>query len=273
MFDYSVVRNNERYPWVVFIHGFGGSNITWKGQIEAYSKYFNLLLLNLHSNSAKLFKLDIQSISSNIYESLCYENIKKAFFVSMSSGSLVALAYASCYPDSVLGMIMAGGMIHFNVLTKTLLYLARKLKNVIPYLTLYKFFAHIIMPGKNHMKSREIFVRESDKLGHVEFAKWVDILPVLIDNRQILNKININNPPIPFIYIMGKQDHLFKNPIQKDISLLKNAKVHIINNCGHVCTIEKTDEFNQISITYLLDELDIIKINNNQNPLYTEELL
>ena len=72
---------------------------------------------------------------------------------------------------------------------------------------------------------------------------------------------------------MGKQDHLFKNPIQKDISLLKNAKVHIINNCGHVCTIEKTDEFNQISITYLLDELDIIKINNNQNPLYTEELL
>ena len=64
---------------------------------------------------------------------------------------------------------------------------------------------------------------------------------------------------------MGKQDHLFKNPIQKDISLLKNAKVHIINNCGHVCTIEKTDEFNQLSIAYLLDELDIRMNNNHQH--------
>ena len=251
MFDYSTVRNNIDYPWVVFIHGFGGSSITWKGQIEEYSKHFNLLLLNLHGNISRTYDLDIKSICNNIYATLCNEKINRAFFVSMSSGSLVALVYASCFPDTVMGMIMAGGMIRFNTLTKTLLYIARKLKHVIPHLTLYKFFAHIIMPGKNHKKSREIFVRESDKLGHVEFAKWVDLLPILINNEEIIKKINCKNEPIPFIYIMGSQDHLFKTPIQKDISLLKEAKVIIIEECGHVCTIEKTDIFNQISVDYI----------------------
>lgn len=107
------------------------------------------------------------------------------------------------------------------------------------------------MPGKNHKKSREIFVRESDKLGHVEFAKWVDLLPILIDNEEIIRKINFKNEPIPFIYIMGTQDHLFKNPLHNDISLLTDAKVVLIEDCGHVCTIEKTDIFNQISVDYL----------------------
>jgi pimeloyl-ACP methyl ester carboxylesterase len=38
MFDYSKIINNSNYPWVIFIHGFGGSSVTWKGQIDAYSK-------------------------------------------------------------------------------------------------------------------------------------------------------------------------------------------------------------------------------------------
>ncbi|HOD93656.1 MAG TPA: alpha/beta hydrolase [Clostridia bacterium] len=255
MFDYSKIINNSNYPWVIFIHGFGGSSVTWKGQIDAYSKYFNLLLLNLHSDSTKTYVLDIKSICENIHASLENEKIKEAFFVSMSSGSLVALAYASYYPETVKAMIMAGGMIQFNSFTRTLLFFARKLKKVIPYLTLYKFFAHIIMPGKNHKKSREIFVRESDKLGHVEFAKWVDLLPLLIDNQEVLEKINTQKIPIPFVYIMGIQDHLFKNPILKDVSLLKDAKVILIKDCGHVCTIEKAEEFNKLSTEYLLDYL------------------
>ncbi|MFA5342038.1 MAG: alpha/beta hydrolase [Clostridia bacterium] len=258
MFDYSTVRNNSNYSWVVFIHGFGGSGITWKGQIEDYSKHFNLLLFNLHGNRSESNELDIKLICSKIHQTLQNENIEKAFFVSMSSGSLIALAYASCFPYTVIGMVMAGGMIRFNTFTKTLLYFARKLKHIIPYLTLYKFFAHIIMPGRNHKKSREIFVRESDKLGHDEFAKWVDLLPILINNNEILEKINNHLLPIPFIYIMGSQDHLFKTPIQRDISLLKDARVVIIEECGHVCTIEKTDIFNSISTNWLLDTLEVI---------------
>lgn len=253
MFDYITIKNNKDYPWVIFIHGFGGSSETWKGQFEAYSKNFNLLLLNFHSKNMQSQILDTDTVCKNIFLSIKNENIKAAHFVSMSSGSLVALAYAARYPKTVKAMVMAGGMIRFNLLTKTLLFLAGKLKRIISYLSLYKFFAFIIMPGKNHKKSRNIFVRESDKLGPVEFDKWVDLLPMLIRNEESIKTINALKSPILFLYIMGTQDHLFKKPLQKDIALLKHASVKLIKDCGHVCTIEKASIFNDISIAFLLN--------------------
>ena len=47
MLKYQAI-DNQKEEWVVFIHGMGGSTKTWARQIEAFSKSYNLLLLDLH---------------------------------------------------------------------------------------------------------------------------------------------------------------------------------------------------------------------------------
>ena len=45
-------------------------------------------------------------------------------------------------------------------------------KNIVPYMLLYKFFAWIILPRKNHRESRILFVREAKKVQQKEFLRW-----------------------------------------------------------------------------------------------------
>ena len=46
MLKYEIV-NNQKQDWVVFVHGIAGSTLTWKKQVDDFSKQYNLLLLDL----------------------------------------------------------------------------------------------------------------------------------------------------------------------------------------------------------------------------------
>ena len=49
MLNYEIY-DNKKENWVVFLHGIGGSTLTWKKQIEAFSEKYNLLLLDLQGH-------------------------------------------------------------------------------------------------------------------------------------------------------------------------------------------------------------------------------
>jgi len=122
--------------------------------------------------------------------------------------------------------------------------------NITSYMTLYKFFAWIIMPKKNHKKSRDIFVREAEKLGKVEFCRWVLFISDLRDISRFIDIINTSKYEIQLLYIMGNEDHLFAKTIIRHSSRIKNASVVYINGSGHVCNIEKPEEFNSLAINF-----------------------
>lgn len=251
MINSRVVYKDPGATWVMFFHGFGGSSTTWQKQTESYSKDYNLLLFNFHDNPENDHTpLSIEKVCGEISAIMDQNHVPKAHLVSMSSNSLLAIMFVSLYPQRVGALVMAGGIISFNLKTNILLEFARILQNLIPYMQLYKLFAYIIMPGKNHFKSRMIFVREAEKLGHTEFCRWLNFLPILKKNEVYLSKINHLPQKKPFLYIMGNEDHLFKTTILKNISKISNASVVILPGCGHVCSIEKVEMFNQISLNF-----------------------
>ena len=59
---------------------------------------------------------------------------------------------------------MCGAITSFNKRTVILYNLANFLKNIITPISLYKLFAYIMMPRKNHKDSRILFVKEAKKL-------------------------------------------------------------------------------------------------------------
>ena len=243
-------HKNPNADWVVFVHGAGGSSSIWYKQIRFFKQYFNVLLMDLRGHGNSQFKIKdslvdkytFDMVSQDIIEVLDIHKISKAHFVGISLGTIIIRNIAEEHPERVKSLILGGAIMKMNFRSRFLMRLGNVTKSVVPYILLYKLFAFIIMPRKNHKNSRSLFVNEAKKLCQKEFIRWyrltADINPLLKLFRQ--KQINI-----PSFYIMGEQDHLFLPTIKKIAKAHDTARLSIIKNCGHVVNVEQAHVFNE----------------------------
>ena len=256
MLSYSVFPKENSTKWVTFIHGAGGSSSIWFRQIKAFKEEFNVLLIDLrgHGNS-KIRSKDTNKqeytfafIANDIVEVLKHLEIQKSHFIGISLGTILIRDLAERHPELVETMVLGGAVLKLNVRSKLLMGFGNIFKSIIPYIFLYKLFAFIIMPKKNHKESRLLFVKEAKKLYQKEFLKWYSLTAQL---NPLLRFFRLNETNIPTLYVMGEQDHLFLPSIRKVISGHLNAQLHVIKNCGHVVNVEQPVEFNEQVISFL----------------------
>ena len=112
MLYYEKIDNNKE-EWVVFIHGLGGSILTWKKQIADFSNNYNIILIDLNghgkSQDIRLKGIeDYSDVCDNIKEVLARNKIEKAHFVGMSLGTFVLLVYTTKYPETVKKLVRGG---------------------------------------------------------------------------------------------------------------------------------------------------------------------
>ncbi len=257
MIAHTIYRNENSIEWVTFVHGAGGSSSIWFKQIREFQKHFNVLLLDLrgHGESKPNLKngfkqkYTFQSIAQDVYEVIDYLKIESSHFVGISLGTIVIRQLAEMYPTKVKSMIMGGAILKMNFRSQILMRLGNIFKYVLPYLVLYRFFAFVIMPKKNHKQSRLLFINEAKKLYQKEFIKWfkltAEINPVLKWFRQV--EVNI-----PTLYVMGEEDYMFLPSVKQVVeNHVKTAQLYIIQNCGHVVNVEQPAIFNEKVIGYL----------------------
>jgi len=256
MLSYSVYNNNKSTKWVTFVHGAGGSSSIWFRQIRAFKEEFNVLLVDLrgHGNSQNQNNhspskdYTFKDISNDILEVLNHLKIKKSHFIGISLGTILIRDLAERNPDMVESMIMGGAILKLNTRSKFLMGFGNVFKSVVPYIFLYKLFAFIIMPKKNHKESRLLFVKEAKKLYQKEFLRWYKLTAQL---KPVLSLFRMKDINIPTLYVMGEQDHLFLPSIKKVIKDHRSAQLHVIKNCGHVVNVEQPIEFNERVLAFL----------------------
>lgn len=257
MISYTLYKNENSNEWVTFVHGAGGSSSIWFKQIREFQKYFNVLLLDLrgHGNSnssiKKAFKqhYTFKSIANDVLEVLDFLQIKSSHFVGISLGTIVIRQLAEMHPNRVKSMIMGGAILKMNFRSQILMRLGNIFKYVLPYLVLYKFFAFVIMPNKNHKQSRLLFINEAKKLYQKEFIRWfkltAEINPILKWFRQ--QELNI-----PTFYVMGEEDYMFLPSVRKVVEKhYKSSKLFVIEKCGHVVNVEQPSIFNKEVILFI----------------------
>ena len=256
MLSYSVYNNDKSTKWVTFVHGAGGSSSIWFRQIRAFNEEFNVLLVDLrgHGNSQNQNNhspskdYTFKDISNDILEVLNHLKIKKSHFIGISLGTILIRDLAERNPDMVESMIMGGAILKLNTRSKFLMGFGNVFKSVVPYIFLYKLFAFIIMPKKNHKESRLLFVKEAKKLYQKEFLRWYKLTAQL---KPVLSLFRMKDINIPTLYVMGEQDHLFLPSIKKVIKDHRSAQLHVIKNCGHVVNVEQPIEFNERVLAFL----------------------
>ena len=208
MLNYYSYPHTTSKEWVTFVHGAGGSSSIWYKQIRDFKKHFNVLILDLrgHGNSKPKFKdtfnpkYTFDSITNDIVEVIEHLKIKKSHFIGISLGTILIRNLAEKRSELVKSMIMGGAIIKLNFRSRVLIKVGVVFKSVVPYMLLYKLFAFIIMPRKNHKKSRLLFVNEAKKLYQKEFIRWFKLTSEINPLLRFFRAKDIN---IPTFYIMG----------------------------------------------------------------------
>ncbi|EGQ8076343.1 alpha/beta hydrolase [Vibrio vulnificus] len=242
--------------WVVFVHGAGGSSSIWFKQIKAYKQHFNLLLVDLrgHGKSNQLLKELISNrytfgaVTQDILKVLDHLKIHSAHFVGMSLGTIIVRNLAELAGERVKSMVLGGAVTRLDARSRILVSLGNFGKHVLPYMWLYKLFAYIVMPQKNQQESRHLFIREAKKLCQKEFKRWF-ILAAEVN--PLMRYFKERELPIPTLYLMGERDYMFIKLVKEMVAAHTQSELLEIKNCGHVCNVEKPDEFNQHSIDFI----------------------
>ncbi len=253
MLSYKTYFSSKEKPWVTFVHGAGGSSSIWFSQIRAFKECYNLLLIDLrghgkskstHVRNTYTFK----NISNEVIEVLDHLKIKKSHFIGISLGTIVIMDIAHRHTHRTISLVMGGAVMYLNFRAQFLMKLGLLLRSLVPYMWLYQFFAFIIMPKKNHKKSRDFFVNEAKKMNQKEFVNWFSLVSGV--NKLLLffrtKKINT-----PVFYIMGIQDYMFLPSVKKIVKTHDNSLLEVIPNCGHVVNIEASKTFNQKVLQFL----------------------
>ena len=259
LLNYQTHLLSSSAEWLIFVHGAGGSMVTWKYQVQAFKPYFNLLLLDLrdHGQSKNIepafnaYNFDI--ICDDILEVVDHLGITRAHFLSLSLGSVILQKLNEQRPELIDRMIMAGGVFRATLKMKAFVHSAKFLNYFLPYRVMYDLFSWIVLPRKNHRYSRRLFRLQSQKLSPREYLKWVGLYK---DFFRLLRRFFNRELGKLSLIVMGDQDHVFFNAAQRFVSKHKNAHLVVFEQCGHICNIEQWERFNQIALNFLLNRVE-----------------
>lgn len=254
LLNYIIYQQAKSIQWVTFIHGAGGSSIIWYKQIKTFNQHYNVLLIDLrgHGNSKNIHtttSLTFDEVVQDILDVINHLGIKSSHFVGISLGTIIIRQLAAKYPNKVNSLTMAGAIMYLNARAQILMKVGMISKSFVPYMWLYRFFAHIIMPRRNHKKSRQLFIQEAKKLTQEEFIRWFKLSTQV---NPLLKKLRAESPVMPCLYLMGNEDTMFLTAIKKLVKANPtNCSLVIAPNCGHVVNIDRPDFFNEQTITFI----------------------
>ena len=257
LLHYRLYQESPNQEWLVFIHGAGGSIVSWEYQIEAFRPFFQLLLLDLrdHGKSKNIApaydNYDFEIVANDILKVIDHLKIQKAHFMSLSLGSVILQKLEDKKPELIDKMIMAGGVFKANFKMKFFVHSAKFLNYFLHYRLLYDLFSIIVLPRKNHAHSRKLCRLESQILTRKEYLKWIGLYK---DFFRLVRDFFQRELESFSLVVMGDQDHVFFRAAQKFVAHHNSkAELAIFEKCGHVCNIEQYERFNQTALAFLLN--------------------
>ena len=248
--------NSPDKAWIIFVHGIGGNSRTFCMQLKAFKDHFNILMPDLrgHGLSKNLpkpetGKYSLELISEDIFRLMDKYKIESANFIGCSFGASLIRVMEMSHPERFKSIVMTGAVLRI----KTSLYIMFKLGKLLsPYINnhfLYSVVAYFIMPYKNHRESRRMFIEGSKGIARDEYRSW---LAILEEVKRRMDRI-FNEPfkSDSVLMVSGNEDHAFLKDCLQFCNTHQSAQIVVLKNCGHLSSIEKYDEFNNIALDFL----------------------
>lgn len=256
MLYHKVFASDRTTPWVVFLHGAGGSSTIWSAQLRAFSREYPVLLIDLRGHGRSLGvkgvepreSYDFGLVTEDVIRVLDHLGIERAHFVGVSLGTILIRELQGRAPERFLTAIHSGAIVHVDWFSRFLIASGHALKGLVPFFWLYSLFAWIIMPGRHHRATRAYFRREASRIPQAEFLRWFELSKTV---DEVLERYYAGEDGVPTLFVMGALDHLFLADVRALCAERPGVQLEVIPECGHVCNVEAPQAFNRIVLTFL----------------------
>lgn len=230
---------------IILIAGLGAHPSIWAPQVTA--------LASLTTATTPEHHLGMDSITS-MARALLMKINKPTLIAGTSLGSFIALEMARQNPDKVAGLALFGSTI------KPVTQDRKKFLNATALRIKQEGFANYLN-ANCHLAMHEMHQQDQTKrkkllnsgilLGEQSYLNQLKALHDLPNFQNVLQRFKG-----PVHIICGRQDKI--SPLADSLEIKRistNAKLHIIEDCGHLAYLEQPEEVNNILLTFIFDYL------------------
>jgi|TARA_A200000113_G_scaffold62677_1_gene53888 3-oxoadipate enol-lactonase len=239
---------------IIFLHGIGGNKKNWTENLIFFSKKFLSVAWDTRGYGESddyEGDLNFEDVLYDLVKIFKHFNKDKAHIVGLSMGGQIATLFYEKYPSYVKSLILCDT--HFGLsnlspqeiekfinLRKEPLINGKEPKDIAPIV------ASTLIGDANNISAYEQLVNSMELLHKESYLKTIET-SMRTEHRHIFKTIDV-----PTFIMVGELDTLtppsMSNEIMKEI---KNSRLSIIPNAGHLSNIENPKVFNQKLLEFL----------------------
>ena len=221
---------------IIFIHGSGGVSLIWQNQLESINLKYKLLAVDLPSHGKSD---DISGITLDLYIEVIEklkESLKldKIILCGHSLGGAIALSYYFKNPDDIESLILCSTGARLRVSPKIFQHLSEGTKQYLNYIQ------PVLFHNKTPKSIVKIFLNQfsivNPQVTHNDFQ--------ICDSFDRMKEMDLIN--VPCLILCGDEDKL--TPVKYSQYFdehIKNSRLHVIKNAGHMVMLEQPELVNQ----------------------------
>ncbi len=230
------VDSAQKKGTVLFIHGAGGSQLSWSFQKAFFEKEFYPIMIDLpgHGDSGGEGEDKIERYTDDVYSFLQALELRRIFLIGHSMGGAIIQTLALSHPELIRGVVLAGTGARLKVLPWVLEAIRndfeQTVKNIVRYAYSPRAPQELIDRGIEHLMNCRPRVLYGDFLACDRF-----------DLMKEVEKIEL-----PALILCGSDDQM--TPLKYSEFLhqrIKNSKLDVIKGAGHMLMMESPELFNQ----------------------------
>ncbi len=231
---------------IVLLHGSGQSHVVWSltSQYIADQNY-NVITLDLpgHGNSDGQSLKSVEDMADWLKKVIIKIGIKNFSLAGHSQGCLVALEYSFKYPSDVNKLIFIAGSYEIPV-NQSLIKLAESGNlESLNLMMKWGYGSSKQFIGGNPLQKILNSAREVREVLAVDLVACNNYKNGVIAAKRI---------SCPTLFIFGELDKMIKIEKGKEFyNFVKDSKIHIIKNCGHMIILEKAFEMREKMVEFL----------------------
>jgi len=226
----------EGREFVLFIHGAGGGQYTWSCQKGFFEKHFNPVIIELpgHGESEGEGENEIGMYAEHVYGFLKALNLSKVFLVGHSMGGAIVQAMALRYSEMIKGIVLVGTGARLKVFPMILNEIQENFEEAVKKINQFaysrKVSSDLIEKGMIGM------LRCRPEVVHGDFSAC--------DRFDVMNEVD--KIDLPTLILCGDEDELTPVKYSQFLqSRIKESKLEIIPNAGHMVMMESASAFNE----------------------------
>lgn len=227
---------------IVLLHGYLESSEIWNGFSEKLAGKFRVISVDLpgHGHSTIFGEShSMEFLAETVKGLLDSLNIRKVFLTGHSLGGYVSLAFVESYPERLSGY----SLFHSHPFADTPEVIKKRKREIEIVRSGKKFLIYpdnvtLMFANENIPKFGEALQRSKDIASRLSDEGIIAVLNGMICRPSRLKEMESGK--VPCLWILGKKDNYIPcEQVQSKVKLPGNARVHVLENTGHMGFIEE----------------------------------